>query len=497
MKNAVAAAALLASTLPAVQGQKCIYRVTGERLEAEMKVEAVLERAQKLQDIAYSTPGRNRQWQQPGFDLTMDYVEETLKQTNFYDIERQPTVFRVARDPANVTVDGVDYPSSAMTTTTGRELIPGVFKDVPIVVVGALGCEAADYPDATGALTLILRGTCSFEIKSQLSKRAGAVGAIVRNAADSPSFGNGVLGDDVASLVPTTMMRYEDGAALLARVQAGPPALADLAIEYVNLTSYNLIATSRRGNQSNIIMAGAHADSVEAGPGVNDDGSGTISILETAVQLAKFGLTNAVRFAWWTAEEDGLLGSYYYTRNAPAAELAKIRAYLNFDMVGSNNFVYGILDGDGDAYGTAGPAGSAEIEALWEGYFASRGLPSDPSEFSGRSDYAGFLDAGIASGGLTTGADEVKTAEQVAKYGGVEGAILDPYYHTAQDTVANLNGTALGVMAKGIAYAIGTYARSFDGFPARAPVARPEMKPFGRKADAASFRLGPLTLWRM
>lgn len=314
----------------------------------------------------------------------------------------------------------------------------------------------------------------------------------------SRSFGNGVVGDDVASLVPTTMMRYEDGAALLARVQAGP-ALADLAIEYVNLTSYNLIATSKRGNQSNIIMAGAHADSVEAGPGVNDDGSGTVSILETAVQLAKFGLTNAVRFAWWTAEEDGLLGSYYYTRNAPADELAKIRAYLNFDMVGSNNFVYGILDGDGDAYGTQGPPGSAEIESLWEGYFESRGLPHDPSEFSGRSDYAGFLDAGIASGGLTTGADEVKTAEQVARYGGVEGAILDPYYHTADDTVANLNGTALGVMAKGIAYAIGTYARSFDGFPARSasPAAGREPRLFGLTDNAASFKLGPLTMWRI
>lgn len=187
MKNAVAAAAaLLASTLPAVQGQKCIYRVTGERLEAEVNVDAVLERAQKLQDLAYSTPGRNRQWQQPGFYLTMEYIKETLKQTNSYNIERQPTLFRVARDPANATVDGVNYPSSPMTTTTRRELVTGVFNDVPIVVVDALGCEPANYPDATGALTLILRGNCSFELKSQLSKQAGAVGAIVRNAPDSP-----------------------------------------------------------------------------------------------------------------------------------------------------------------------------------------------------------------------------------------------------------------------------------------------------------------------
>lgn len=504
MRTSIAAAAAVwLASFAAAQKKDCIKLVSGERLEAEMKTEAVLARAQKLQDIAYSTEGRNRQWQQPGFELTMQYIEETLEKEapGYYNVERQPTFFQVAKDPAPIVIGGASYDSSPMTTTSERALLTGTFEDVPVVAVVNLGCDPEDYPDATGALTLIQRGTCSFELKSQLSKAAGAVGAIVRNAVDSPTFGNGVIGDAVDTLVPTTMIRYEDGVAILAQLEAGP-ATADLSIEYVNLTSYNVVATSKWGNQSNVVMLGAHADSVIDGPGVNDDGSGTVAILETAVQLAKFGVRNAVRFAWWTAEEDGLLGSYYYTDHTPAAELAKIRAYLNFDMIGSSNYVYGILDGDGDAYGLAGPEGSADIEKLWEDYFSTRDMPSDPSEFSGRSDYAGFIDQGIPSGGLSTGADEIKTAEQVAKYGGVEGAILDPNYHTAYDTVANLSAPALGVMSKAIGFAVGTYAKSLEGFPARTPaVAKRSSKHSARIAgldeDAESFQYGPLTLWRM
>lgn len=505
MRTSVAAvAAVWLASFAVAQKKDCIKLVSGERLDAAISVDAVLARAQKLQDIAYSTEGRNRQWQQPGFDLTMEYIEETLEKEapGYYNVERQPTAFKVARDPAPLVVNGVTYDTAPMTTTTDRTLLEGKFDDVPIVAVANLGCDAEDYPASTaGALALVQRGTCSFELKSQLSKAAGAVGAIVRNAVDSPTFGNGVLGDGVDDKVPTTMLRYEDGIAILAQLEAGP-ATADLTIESINLISYNVVATTKFGNQSNVLMLGAHADSVAEGPGINDDGSGTVAILETAVQLAKFGVRNAVRFAWWTAEEDGLLGSYYYTDHTPAEELAKIRAYLNFDMIGSSNYVYGILDGDGDAYGLAGPKGSDDIEELWENYFESRSMPSDPSEFSGRSDYAGFIDAGIPSGGLTTGADEVKTAEQVAKYGGVEGAILDPNYHSAFDTVANLSAPALGVMSKAIGFAVGTYARSFDGFPARGSAAEKRSSKHsarisGLEEGAESFQYGPKTLWRL
>jgi Zn-dependent M28 family amino/carboxypeptidase len=98
-----------------------------------------------------------------------------------------------------------------------------------------------------------------------------------------------------------------------------------------------------------VIHLGAHSDSVAAGPGINDNGSGSIGILEVAIQLAKFTINNAVRFSWWAAEEEGLLGSAAYVASLSQEELDKIRLYLNFDMIASPNFKYGIYDGDGSA----------------------------------------------------------------------------------------------------------------------------------------------------
>lgn len=57
--------------------------------------------------------------------------------------------------------------------------------------------------------------------------------------------------------------------------------------------------------------------------------------MKVAEALTKFEVNNAVRFAFWGAEEFGKLGSYYYVKqlNSSDEEVAKIRAYLNFDMV--------------------------------------------------------------------------------------------------------------------------------------------------------------------
>jgi carboxypeptidase Q len=169
-----------------------------------------------------------------------------------------------------------------------------------------------------------------------------------------------------------------------------------------------------------------------------------------------------------TENAPSLLGATHYVENLPEAELDKIRLYLNFDMIASPNFVYEIYDGDGSAFGTSGAPGSAEVEKLWEDYFKNDvDIPTNPSEFDGRSDYGPFLDAGIAAGGLTSGADGIKTEEDFAKYGGTIGAIYDPNYHTANDTLANLNVGPWIQISKGIAHAVATYGRSFESLPAK------------------------------
>ena len=223
--------------------------------------------------------------------------------------------------------------------------------------------------------------------------------------------------------------------------------------------TFNVLADTG-GRADRIVVVGAHLDSVAEGPGINDNGSGTSAILETALQMAELGIepTNRVRFAFWGGEEDGLIGSDYYVSQLTARQLKHHAVNLNFDMVGSPNFVRFVYDGDGSAFGVKGPNGSAQVEQVFLDYFASQGLATEPTEFDGRSDYFAFINNGIPAGGLFTGAEGIKTAEQAAVYGGTAGAPYDPCYHQACDTIDNLNTRALDQMSDAIAHATLTFA---------------------------------------
>ena len=189
------------------------------------------------------------------------------------------------------------------------------------------------------------------------------------------------------------------------------------------VTQYNVLAELPGRNDDNIVMAGAHLDGVQRGPGIQDNGSGSAAILETAVQMSKVKPFNTVRFAWWGAEESGLLGSTAYVNGLSEEELDDITLYLNFDMIGSPNHVFFIYDGDdsdGDGFGP-GPEGSAQIEKLFESYYTGLGLPFKGTDFSGRSDYGPFIAVGIPAGGLFTGAEGTKTAEEGSAVGRHQG----------------------------------------------------------------------------
>jgi Zn-dependent M28 family amino/carboxypeptidase len=203
---------------------------------------------------------------------------------------------------------------------------------------------------------------------------------------------------------------------------------------------------------------------VNAGPGINDNGSAIGAMLETAKQLGRTRVANKVRFAWWGAEESGLVGSTYYVNTLSAADLGRIALYLNFDVVASPNFVYFVYDGDdSDAVGApAGPAGSAAIEKTFEAFYDSRGLPYKGTDLSGRSDYGPFIAAGVPSGGLFAGAEGIKTAAEAALWGGTAGVAYDPCYHQACDTFDNVSLEALDVNADAIAHATLTYAMSTE-----------------------------------
>jgi Zn-dependent M28 family amino/carboxypeptidase len=180
---------------------------------------------------------------------------------------------------------------------------------------------------------------------------------------------------------------------------------------------------------------------------------------------------NKVRFAFWGAEESGLLGSEYYVSQLDDDETESLFANLNFDMIGSPNYVRFVYDGDGSdttdpATGqpVVGPPGSAQIEDLFLRYFAEQDLPTEPTEFSGRSDYGPFIAVGIPAGGLFSGAEGVKTPEQAAVFGGQPGVAYDPCDHEACDTIVNLDTQALFELGDAAAHATLTLARTRSGF---------------------------------
>lgn len=322
----------------------------------------------------------------------------------------------------------------------------------------------------TGKVAIIFRGTCEFGTKVALAASKGAIGAIAYNNVPGTLEGYSLqkFPTDDAPYVPVAGISQADGLALLAQLNAGTSIPISFTTDAEVVTTYNVIVQTKSGDQDNVIHIGGHSDSVTAGPGMNDNGSGTISILEIALQLTNFRVNNAVRFSWWTAEEAGLLGAQWYVDHLPQAEKDKIRLFLDFDMMSSPNYAIQIYDGDGSAFNLTGPAGSAEAEREFERYFDKIArLPHVEIEFDGRSDYGPFLEAGIAAGGIAGGAEGIKTEEEQRMFGGAAGVPYDVNYHEDGDTISNMNQECWMLMTKAIAHMTATYARSFESIPVR------------------------------
>ncbi|RHZ66770.1 M28 family metallopeptidase [Aspergillus thermomutatus] len=420
--------------------------------------------AQKLEDFAYAYPERNRVFGGPAHEDTVNYLYRELKKTGYYDVFKQPQVHLWTRADQSLTVGGEAFAASTMTYS------PSVNVTAPLAVVSNLGCVDSDYPaDLEGKIALVSRGECPFATKSVLSAKAGAVAAIVYNNVEGSLAGTlGGATSELGPYAPIVGVSLSHGQALISLIQTDA-AVASLWIDsqMENRTTYNVIAQTKGGDPNNVVALGGHTDSVEAGPGINDDGSGIISNLVVAKALTRFSVKNAVRFCFWTAEEFGLLGSNYYIASLSATELAKIRLYLNFDMIASPNYALMIYDGDGSAYNLTGPAGSAQIERLFEDYYKSIRRPFVPTELNGRSDYEAFILNGIPAGGLFTGAEGIKTEEQARLFGGQAGVALDANYHAKGDNMTNLNREAFLINSKATAFAVATYANSLESIPVR------------------------------
>ncbi|GAA2589032.1 M28 family peptidase [Actinomadura fulvescens] len=201
------------------------------------------------------------------------------------------------------------------------------------------------------------------------------------------------------------------------------------SFSYNGATGWNVIAEWPHGDANQVVFLGAHLDGVTAGAGINDNASGSSSILEAALAVSRADARPAkrLRFGWWGAEELGLIGSAYYTRTLAATERSKIRSYLNFDMVGAKGTrTWGVY------------TDNTTLGNTFRAYFSSKGIATRGVSIGGRSDHASFSRYGIAVSGIASG--------------------NDPCYHSRCDTITNIEPYVMGHSTNAAAYAAWTLA---------------------------------------
>jgi len=422
-----------------------------------------------------SANGGTRASGTPGYDASVAYVVGKLEAAGYDPVVQEfdfpfyeqlaPSVFERTTPSPRTFTENTDY-STMQYSGSGNVTAAVQAVDVTIPPTPApsssSGCEAADFAGfVPGRIALMQRGTCPFGQKALNAQTAGASAVVIFNEGQ-PGRTDVIFGTlgttDVH--IPAVDTSFALGQELFSQIPSGLVLhIQTSTISEIRQTA-NVLADTPGGDENRVVVQGSHLDSVVPGPGINDNGSGSAYNLEAAIQLAKSHIEprNTIRFAWWGAEENNLLGSQFYVDSLSDEEFAKILLNLNFDMLASPNFVRFVYDGDGSSTGTAGPEGSGQIEQVFLDYFQSQGLATEPTAFDGRSDYGPFIDRGAPAGGLFSGAEGVKTAAQAAVYGGTAGQPYDPCYHQACDTTGNVNDVSFDQLSDAGATALVTWA---------------------------------------
>lgn len=437
-----------------------------DALSKQIDTDALMAHLQRFQDIA-DEHGGNRAADTPGYQASVDYVRDTLRDSGF-EVTIQDFPVRVFEGKDGTVAFGdTTFVATPLRFSKGTAPEGLTAPLVPARTSEAPGCSKEDFDGlpVDGAVVLVDRGVCPFGQKMGHAVAAGAVGMIVANNVDEEKMA-GTLGERTEVTIPVVSVTKADGA----RLRANPgPVTITLDATTREFTTHNVIAQTTTGATDNVVMVGAHLDSVTEGPGINDNASGVAAVLETARQLGSSpDVRNAVRFGFWGAEELGLQGSQRYVESLNVDELKDIALYLNFDMIASPNAGYFTYDGNQslprNKYGSPYvPEGSAGIERVLVDYLDRAGKPAQDTSFDGRSDYDAFTLAGVPSGGLFSGAEGDMTEEQAELWDGRAGEPFDPNYHKDTDTIEHINQTSLGIQGAGVGYIVGRYAQDQSG----------------------------------
>ncbi|HEV2757100.1 MAG TPA: M20/M25/M40 family metallo-hydrolase [Actinomycetota bacterium] len=473
---AAAAVALCLGVVAPASTSAQVSIQTSWSLRRGVKTRNVVDHLRKLQQIANRNDG-TRAAGSPGYEASARYVERKLDRygwrvsTQSFEFlafeEVTPTVMEQVAPEEVAYENEIDF-SIMSYSGSGDVTAPVTPVDVNVEDPSEItsGCEDEDFASfPAGNIALIQRGTCTFQEKAVNAEEAGAAAIIIFNQGNTEERSlllEGDLGDDTTTTIPAVGTTFALGEELVATQGLRIHLVAETATEL--LTTRNVFGEWRGDARpgADVVMAGAHLDSVPEGPGIQDNGTGVAALLEIARQIPRYApkFPNRVRLGFWGAEEAGLIGSTEYIAALTEEEGAEIAGYLNFDMIGSPNYARMIYDGNGSSAPDVGggPAGSEAIERVFQRYFQRQGLATIQTPFDGRSDYGPFIDVGIPAGGLFTGAEDVKTMEEAELFGGTAGEAYDPCYHEACDTITNVNRKVLGQMTDAAAHAIFVFA---------------------------------------
>jgi len=424
---------------------------------------AIRDRLEELETIATTNDGI-RAAGTNGHDESVDYVAEILAAAG-YAVTRHEFTFPAFFETAAPTLavqggpafSGPDHLHALIFSASGEFAAPvaPVALDDTGATIGHAGCDGDDWDGfPEGAIALVGPGGCFTRQKVDAAITAGAVALVAYNSGwEAGQVRRPTLLYPEGVEIPALGASAQVGEALRAAAAAGASVRLSVRTLIEDRVTTNVIA-ERSGSgpgavADEVVMVGGHLDSVLDGPGINDNGSGTMTTLELAVQLAELPPTpRTVRVAFWSAEELGLYGSRAWVDEQSADELDRIVAYLNLDMVASPNYARIVYD-SADAV-----AGSDDITAAFGAYFDAVGLTWQGEDLAGGSDHAPFDDAFVPTGGLFSGASERMTDEQAELFGGVAGASLDACYHLACDRTDQINADALGEMADAAAHVL-------------------------------------------
>jgi hypothetical protein len=454
----VLVALLVPTAAGAVTSSQCDSRVndTAAKLVPCIQQTDLWNHMKALQKIANQNPSPadfhpSRNSGEPGYKASADYVADVMKKAG-YDVKLQPYKFTYYAYTATPTFSEVsptphDYaltsewnPGQSVGTVSGAVVQPvkNIVMPPASSPSSASGCASTDFTDfVAGHIALIQRGTCNFGVKIQNAQNAGASGVIIFNEGNPgrTSVFSGSIQDanDVPFVptIPVAFTSFDIGKHFFDAAQGGSPGTASISIQALvnpDATDWNVIAESKGGDPSNVLVVDAHLDAIY-GAGMLDNASGSVTILDIAQKMKNVNPANKLRFIWFGGEELGLLGSHFYVNTLPPADLNKIGYDLDADVMATPNYSIGVLD----------PAGPDLFGRKVTEQFPNRVYK--PSQIS-RDDFVSYFDsigknhiffspvgtdaqsfneAGVPAGGLLTGQDCCKTQEEVDLFGGYTG----------------------------------------------------------------------------